>query len=229
MHVTVDVDHYFPTPSDTMNILAGNTNPRVEFGELSSETGHSFRDRNTRITAQPVPFSKLVIANYLLHGLDYCNNGASKRKMKEAWPTAVSDHSKGSDEALVLPISPRAAKSIIRLSQSLDDIALERGATPEQIAQGALNSMMQAYKLVSTHSGVLNEAMVKNIYDGDRYAVMNALITTTQYQFAQKEGEIMAGIEMVRKGKKEAKVINSFTGRWEFMRDMLKVLAKGEK
>src|SRR3989344_3765576 len=221
MHVTVDVDHYFPTPSDTMNILAGNTNPRVEFGELSSETGHSFRDRNTRITAQPVPFSKLVIANYLLHGLDYCNNGASKRKMKEAWPNNIQNNQRGSDEALVLPISPRAAKSIIRLSQSLDDIALERGATPDVIAQGALNSMMQAYKLVSTHSGVLNEAMVKNVYDGDRYAAMDALIATTLLQFAQKEGDIMSGIDMVRKGKREAKIMNLFTGRWEFMRDTL--------
>lgn len=229
MHVTVDVDHYFPTPSDTMNILAGNTNPRVEFGELSAETGHALRERNTRISSQAVPFAKLVVANYLLHGLDYCNNGASKRKMKEAWPNNVQNNQKGSDEALVLPISPRAAKSIIRLSQSLDDIALQRGATPDEIAQGALNSMMQSYKLVSTHSGVLNEAMVRNVYEGDRHAAMNALIATTQHQFAQKEGEIMAGIEMVRKGKREAKVMNSFTGRWEFMRDTLDALAKGEK
>lgn len=230
MHVTVDVDHYFPTPSDTMNILAGNTNPRVEFGELSAETGHALRERNARISTQAVPFAKLVVANYLLHGLDYCNNGASKRKMKEAWPNNVQNNQQGSDEALVLPISPRAAKSIVRLSQSLDDIALERGATPEVIAQGALNSMMQAYKLVSTHSGVLNEAMVKNVYNGDRYAAMNALISTTQQQFAQKEGEIMAGIEMVRKGRKEAKVMNAFTGRWQFMRDTLDSLTKkGEK
>src|SRR3989344_2167090 len=31
MHVIIDTDYFRPTPSDTLEILSGNTNPRVEF------------------------------------------------------------------------------------------------------------------------------------------------------------------------------------------------------
>ena len=230
MHVIVDVDYFFPKACDTLEILAGNTNPRVEFGDRAEEVGKGIREKYQEVSKRAVPLSKLIIANYLLHGLDYCNNGKSKREMKESWPNSVNNNQQGSDEALVLPVSTRAAKSIITLSNCLDDIALSRGAKPEDVARGALSSMMTAYRLVSTNSGILNDAMVKNVYEGNRYAAIDALATTTQQQFAQKEGEIMAGLEMVKKGKKDARVLGLFTGRWKFMQDTLdSLLANGGK
>jgi MoxR-like ATPase len=226
MHVIVDTDHFFPNSGDTLEILAGDTNPRVEFTEQAGEE-RDIVERYNELRTKPVPLAKLMVANYLLHGLDYCvagGNVTSKRKMKDAWPNEVDSHGQGSDEALVFPVSPRAAKSVIRLSQALDDIALQKGVSQKEVNKGVFDSMMQAYRLVSAHSGVLNEALVNSAYGGDRYATMNAIITSTNTEFETNKGNIASGLFMVESGKKDKKVMDLFTGRWHFMRDTLENL-----
>ncbi|MDO8516490.1 MAG: AAA family ATPase [Nanoarchaeota archaeon] len=226
MHVIIDVDHFSPQPSDTLEILAGNTNPRVEFSD-SVENPLNIYEEYQKVSQQPVPLEKLIIANYLIHGLDYCNNGASKRKMKESWPNAVDNHSQGSDEALVLPVSMRAAKSIIRLSQSFDEISKRNGGNPD-----AKESMLQAYKFVSAYSGILNDAMVQANYNGDKYSALDSIILSTETQFEEQKENISAGIYMVESQKSNEKVLNNFNGRWEFMKDTLNSLLEqnlGEK
>ncbi|MBI2452557.1 AAA family ATPase [Candidatus Pacearchaeota archaeon] len=228
MHVILDVDYFFPKPSDTLEILASSTNPRVEFNTNENE-GRQFIKENQELAEKPVSLEKLIIANYLLHGLDYCNQGQSKREMKSAWPNQVTAHGAGSDEALVLPASPRAAKSIIRLSQALDEIAKRKGATEEDIESGSLNSMMMAYKLVSAYSGILNEAMVQNVYNGNHYSALNAAITATKGEFDRNKDKIMAGLEMVKSMKRDDKTISRFAGRWKFMRNTLDYLLDKQK
>jgi len=103
MHVTIDTDYFAPQPSDTLEILAGNTNPRVEFSTSSQSEAQKIMNRHTNLVAQPVPLEKLIVANYLLHGLDCCmvgNSPASKRKLKEQWPNVVDPHGQGSDASL---------------------------------------------------------------------------------------------------------------------------------
>lgn len=145
--------------------------------------------------------------------------------MGSSWPNDVQNHGQGSDEALVLPISPRAAKSIIRLSQSLDDVAVQKGATQGDVERGAFESMMQAYRLASAYSGILNEAAVREVCDGDHYTAIDKVITATKGEFDRNKDNIKAGLEMARSGKKSDKVLSKFAGRWEFMRDTLSYLA----
>ncbi len=224
MHVIIDADHFFPKPSDTLEILAGNTDPRVDFGASGSNEEDKVIERYKALSAKPVPLSKLIVANYLLHGLDYCKAGndvQSKRQMKNTWPNAVDSHGQGSDESLVLPLSTRAAKSVIRLSQALDDFTVERGVPRADVEKSALNSMMQAYRLVAPHSGVLNEAKVQGVYNGDHYKAINAVITTTITEFNNNKDNLKAGLEMVRSGKTNKKITDLFKGRWGFMKDTL--------
>ncbi len=223
MHVIVDTDYFMSNPGDTLEILAGNTDPRVELSQVSDKGGADIIQEYKALSTQPVSLEKLFIANYLLHGLDYCSKG-SKRKMKDAWPTQLENHEQGSDVGLVLPVSTRAAKSIIRLSQSLDKVAEQKGASVKTIENNPLDSMMQAYKFVSAYSGILNEAMVDANYGGDSYKSLDAIITTTRQQFEAQSKNIMAGLEMVESGETDARVLNRFTDRWKFMRSTLEQL-----
>ncbi len=229
MHVTIDTDYFAPQPSDTLEILAGSTNPRVEFGSGSQEEAQKIIDRHRNVASQPVPLEKLIVANYLLHGLDYCTVGnapASKRKLKEQWPNVIENHGQGSDEALVLPVSPRAAKSIIRLSQSLDALAEEKGGKVDE-QTGYFESMMQAYKFVGAYSGILNDAMVdSDLYKGDKYSALDAVASATREQFNQKRDYIAAALALAGKGKLDANLADEFNGRWEFMKDTLGGLVK---
>mgnify|MGYP002639729508 CR=1 FL=1 len=222
MHVTVDVDYFSPKASDSLDILAKSTNPRVEFDKANQDNSKEIIDRHGELVSREIPLEKLMIANYLLHGLDYCDTGEhSKRKMKDLWPTGLEDHEQVSDVGLVLPVSPRAAKSILRLSQALDDVAERKGATREQIEQGYFGSMMQAYKFVAAYSGVLNDSAVHNNFGGDKYKALDDIITTTKTQYDGQSENIAAGLEMVAKGKTNAKVLDLFQGRWQFMKDTL--------
>jgi MoxR-like ATPase len=225
MHVIIDTDYFFPKPSDTLDILAQSTNPRVEFSYTLKPGENNIMKRHNELASQDIPLEKLIVANYLLHGLDYCSKG-SKREMGDAWPTQLENHEQGSDVGLVLSVSPRAAKSIVRLSQSFDAIARQKaGEDPEletpNIEDGCLDSMMQAFRLVGAYSGILNDAAVENIYGGNRYKALDAVIATTKTQFDRQGRNIKAGLEMVEDGKWVDKVLNAYTDRWTFMRDTL--------
>jgi len=225
MHVVVDTDYFYPQASDTLDILAKSTNPRVEFGTDKKDESARIMQKAREIAEQDVPLEKLIVANYLLHGLDYCSKG-SKRKMKEAWPNQLENNEQGSDVALVLPCSTRAAKSILRLSQSFDDIVRTKGASQEAVQAGYLDSMMQAYKFVAAYSGVLNESMVDAKYDGNKYSAMDAVITTTRQQFEAQKENIAGGTYDAFSGKTNQKVMDKFTGRWAFMKSILQDFAK---
>ena len=220
LHVIVDVDYFLPKASDTLEILSPDTNPRVEFDRQDEDKSSEIIKAYEEIKGLPVPLEKIIIANYLIHGLDYCSKG-SKRKMKDAWPTKLEDHEQGSDAGLILPVSTRAAKSIVRLSQSLDQLVKEKGGNPQ-----AFESMMQAFRLVAPYSGVLNEADVQGKYEGSHYDAIDAVISTTTTQFTEQKDNIAAGYEMIRKGEKDKRVLDKFAGRWSFMKDTLDGLAK---
>jgi len=225
MHVIIDTDYFHPKPSDTFDILEGNTNPRVEFSSECEDKSNEIIELHNKIKSLPVPFEKLILANYLVHGLDYCSKG-SKRRMKEAWPNELEVHEQGADVGLVLPVSMRAAKSILRLSQSLDEIVKSKGVSEEVIGDSYFDSMMQAYKFVSAYSGVLNDSAVNAVYSGDKYKALDAVIATTRTQFDSQNNNILAGIEMFRKGIVDQKVLNLFQGRWAFMGDIFENLSR---
>lgn len=231
MHVIVDVDYFKPKPKDTSEILIGDTNPRVNFTE-GQDRSKEFISAAEDIKNRPLDWQKLVIANYLMHGLDYCTVGgrpASKTKLANAlgqnWYTVFGSgaNANGSDESLILPVSVRAAKSVIRLSHALEDIAKAKGAK----TVSPMESMLQAWKFVSAYSGVLNEAAVKQSadYNGDRYKAMDAVLQATQSQFASQQDNITNGVNMVSEGKLDSKVLSSFNGRWEFMKGTLESMA----
>lgn len=226
MHIIIDTDYFCPSPSDTLDILAGSINPRVEVTDGESKSAEIIEEYQ-KLKARETPLEKLIIANYLIHGLDYCSKG-SKRKMKSAWPNQLDEgeqnHDKGSDIALTLPVSIRAGKSIIAFSQALDEIARRKGASDAVIEQGYFDSMMQAFKLASAYSGILNDAAVDLVYRGDKYAAMDAIIATTKAQFDTQADNIAAGLEMTRGGKVDQKVLDKFKGRWAFTKSTLEGL-----
>ncbi len=230
MHVVIDTDYFAPTASDLMEIISSNTNPRVVFDTGGVDRTQEILQKHKALVDKEIPFEKLIIANYLAHGLDYCHVGdstsqtpASKRKMKDQWPAKVANHAKGSDEALALPLSPRGVKSTIGLSQALDEIVQERAG----VAVDPLASMLQAYKFVAAYSGVLNDSAVDQHYDGDKYKAIDALNTLTASQFNGQRDNICAGLEMVKTRKMDQQVLNAFRGRWAFMKDVLQYMSRG--
>jgi hypothetical protein len=92
MHVTIDTDYFTPKPFDTLEVLAGNSDPRVEFSGNTEDETQTIISASKELVSQPVILDKIIIANYFIHGLDYCNAGNSKRKMKGAWPNQINNH-----------------------------------------------------------------------------------------------------------------------------------------
>lgn len=228
MHVIVDVDYFHPKSSDTLEILANSTNPRVEFASENLDKSANIIEQYNRLNSKEIPFEKLLIANYLVHGLDYCDKG-SKRKMKDAWPNQLENHELGGDAGLVLPVSMRGAKSIIKLSQSLDEITEQKNVSEKIIQNNYFDSMMQAYKLVSAYSGVLNDSAVQANYSGDKYSAMDAVISITRNQFENQRENLGYAFEMINSGKTNKRVLDLFKGRWYFMKDVIENLAKKNK
>ena len=221
MHLIIDTDYFKPTSTDTLEILTADRNPRVRFSEASEDRTEEIRRANKELSQEQVPFEKYVIANYLIHGLDYLSEeyGGSKTELKSGWPNKLEGHEKASDEALILPVSPRAAKAIIILSQALDQICREKGVKQEDLDY--FNSMMTAFKFVSAYSGILNDAEVRQNHNENYYRAMDAVIETTRREFDEKERYIAAGLGMAEKGIENQKLLDAFSGRWQFMKEIL--------
>lgn len=227
MHLIIDTDYFRPKSIDTLNMLTKDQNPRVCFSDsLADKTTNIIRSHK-KLKRERIPYEKYIIACYLVHGLDHLpeNYGGSKIALKSGWPNKLEGHEAGSDEALILPVSPRAAKSILTLSQALDQVTKEKGSTELDY----FNSMMTAFKFASAYSGILNEAAVRQVYDENHYKAIDAVIDTTRAQFDSKKEPIAAGFDMVKKGKKNKKLLDEFSGRWYFMKDLLENLAEKEK
>ena len=226
MHLIIDTDYFRPQPIDTLDMLEADRNPRVKFDEKHEDKTQEVIEAHRKLKEREVPDEKYILANYLIHGLDYLPDefGGSKTALKSGWPNKLEGHALGSDESLILPVSPRAAKSIITLSQALDSIVEEKGADPNNF-----NSMMTAFKFASAYSGILNQAAVMQNYDENPYKAMDAIIETTNTQFNQQEDKIRAGLDMAAKGKKSEKLLNDFQGRWQFMKNILENLADRQK
>ena len=223
MHLIIDTDYFMPKPIDTFEMLTQDRNPRVNFKEDREDKTKEIIEEHEKLKQREVPFEKYVIASYLIHGLDYLPEeyGGSKTALKSGWPNKLEGHAAGSDETLILPVSPRAAKSIITLSQALDSIIEEKGAQPDYFA-----SMMTAFKFASAYSGILNPAAVMQVYGENPYKAMDAVIETTKTQFDSQKDLIAAGLEMARQGQEKQKILNEFSGRWGFMRNLLENLSK---
>ena len=222
MHLIIDTDYFRPQPIDTLKMLQADRNPRVQFSGTLEDKTEDIKEAYRKLQEQEVPFEKYLIAAYLVHGLDYLNGDKSKIGLKSGWPTQLESHEAGSDAALILPVSPRASKSIITLSQALDQITQEKGANDLDY----FNSMMLAFKFASACSGILNEAEVRQNaqYNGNHYTAMDAVIDATRAQFDDKKEQIAAGVEMVSKGKTDKRLLNEFSGRWSFMKNILENL-----
>lgn len=222
MHLIIDVD-YFPTqPSDTLDILVADRNPRVSFDTHTTDTSATVITAHDALQQRAVPAEKYLVALYLRHGLDYLAGDKSKIGLKDKWPTAITGTAAASDEALVLPLSHRAAKSVLTLSQALDSIVEEKGGeTP-----APLDSMLTAYKFVGAYSGILNDAAVDQNYNGNPYAAMNALNDVTRAQFEAQGTTLAAAVHMASKGKIDKKILDAFTGRWGFAKDIFRSLAE---
>jgi len=222
MHLIIDTDYFLPQPIDTLDMLGSDRNPRVKFDGDNEDRTEEIRKEYEKLKEREVPFEKYVMANYLVHGLDYLPEeyGGSKIGLKSGWPNRLEGHSLGSDEALILPVSPRAAKSIITLSQALDEIVEEKEGEADYFS-----SMMTAFKFASAYSGILNDALVRQTYDENPYRAMDGVVETTKEQFDGQKNNIAAGMEMACNGKKNKKLLDEFLGRWGFMENLLENLA----
>ena len=224
MHINIDTDFFRRQPIDHHEMLAADRNPRVHFGGTLEDRIGEIVESHRKLSEREIPYEKFIIADYLMHGLDYVNEFGSKTAMKSGWPNKLEGrHAAGGDEALILPVSPRAAKAIITLSQALDQITQEKGAA----GQDSMASMMQAFKFVGAYSGILNVALLRQTYDENPYKAMDAVISVTESQFSEAMREkISAAIEMAGKGKKNKKLMDEFKGRWGFMRNIAEHLAE---
>ncbi len=224
MHLIIDTDFFMPQPRDTVDILEASRNPRVNIGNNSRDATDTLRSASKQLYAQEVPWEKYIIAAYLVHGLDWMPDqyGGSKIALKSLWPNIIEGHETGSDLPLLLPVSPRAAKSIITLSQALDTIAQEKGVVQDYRLH--IESMLTAFKFVSAYSGILNPALVRQQYHENPYAAMDGVIENTRGQIEQMKEPIAEGIGMVSDGRISQLLLRKFSERWSFMGDIFNAL-----
>lgn len=224
MHVTLDLDYFPTTPTDTLDVLLAKRDPRVSEAENTDHT-EAIVQLNAELEDEPPTIMQYLAAMYFKHALDYCQGipGESKRKNKNAWPGIVQGHATGGDEAVIYPFSTRAAISTLTLSQALKKVRGARGVPYDSSTEAVLDA---AY-LVGTHSGVLHPSAVDSQYDGNPYRAMDAVLDGIRAEFVDRQELLHEAVSEAQKGKLIHE--GAFTGRWQYTSDILTDLARQAK
>ena len=217
MHVIVDVDAFPPTAADTLEILMGKNDPRVQRTEANDMTD-TILGLHAAIKGTRVTLSQYIAALYLKHGLDYLENvpSESKRKNKQAWPGIVQGHDLGSDAALIFPFSTRACISTMTLATCLQAVR----ASKKMPYTSSIEPVFDAAYIIGAYSGVLHPAAVESQYNGNSYAAMGAVVDGIRQEFARKRNVLHGALSSARNG--ELVFLDEFEGRWGFVQDVLK-------
>ena len=216
MHLIVDLD-YFPAKStDTLDILIAKKDPRVSDATANDMT-ETIVKMNKAFQDEIPTLMQYTAALYFVHGLDYLENvpGNSKRKNKNAWPGIVTNHAKGSDAALIFPFSKRAAISTLTLAKALELVREAKDNKYEDIFEPVFDA---AY-LIGAQSGVLHPAAIDTHYNCNPYEAMEAVIAGIRTEFSNQVETLHQAISQAQKGKLAH--LDKFSGRWEYMKDIL--------
>lgn len=228
-HLILDIDNFPPTVKDSLEIIIDSSDPRIKSGEKIDHTKDIIEIHNS-IKDKKLPLNVLIADLFLKHGLDYCNNAPySKNKLKEAFPAICeSCHEAGSYCGMTIPVSTRATKSLKALVLGLEAVAESKGAKQES----SLDNFFEAFKLIAPYSGILSPIKVQQLYHGNGYLAINAIVDSMKKEFSEKKDLITEGLSRAQKGKLDGRILDTFSGKWGFYGDILKDInekAQGKK
>lgn len=226
MHLIIDIDAFSKTPGDTLEVLAGKKDPRVSEAEGEDRTDVIIRAYEELKGSKPT-LLQYAAALYFVHGLemyqDKSGGWRSKRKNKNSWPGCVQGHDTGSDAALIFPFSTRSAISTLTLATALENVRQAKGDPYGD----SLEPVFDAAYLIGAQSGVLHPSAVGQLYDGNCYRAMGAVMDGNRAEFGSKRELLQESIAAAQKG--ELRYMDEFTGRWGYMKEVLQKTAAGAK
>ncbi len=226
MHLIIDVDYFCKGAMDTLAVLHSTLEPRVRSAQNpvdNTETIHSLHKEFSASVQSTIEQYAMIL--YLVHGLDYLDNGKTKRMQKVTWPGCVGEatHEKGSDAAVIFPFSTRSAKTTLNLAKGLEIVRKAH----DNPYKNSVESIFDAAYLVGAQSGVLHPLAVETLFDGNPYAAMHDVMDGIRGEFTQKKEVLYSAINATRKG--QLSHLDSFSGRWSFMKDVLQDQVHREK
>lgn len=235
MHLFFDLDNFPINPEDSFEITTKKKDPRVSesYGKNKIEI---IKELNKEVNNHEPSLMPHVIAWYFKHGLDYIPNvpGESKRKIKNIWPNIDLGRDKASDYDLIFPISTRTELTALQLTRALSLIAEAKDAKDINYKDLTL----EAFKLISPYSGILNAGKVDNGFHGNPYLALDAVIQGINGELSYKPSgsnftrmeAIEKGISLAQEGKLDDRLNQEyFDKRWRFMPRILEKIAYGIK
>jgi hypothetical protein len=218
MHVMLDVDYFYKSPNDSLAVLVSKYDPRVNEAKDPKERTKDIRSLHEEfVSDREVTIEQYCLGLYLMHGLDYLEGNTTKRQQKTSWPGCVKEdsHEKGSDAAVIFPFSQRSTLTTMTLASALEMVRKSKGNPYDDSVQAVLDA---AY-IVGAQSGVLHPMAVETLFEGNPYAAMQDVMGGIRSEYAQKKDVLHQAIGQARKGKLAH--LDSFSGRWGFMKDVL--------
>lgn len=224
-HLIIDMDNFYPNPTDTYEILIENCEPRIIEGEVEDHTDdiislwHQVNERKTPLTAY-------IVDLYLVYGLDYIDGKYKSKRKQKLFPYEPTfdegSHESASFLGIIKPISQRTLKSLLRLYNALEMVAESKGAPTKP--EYHLSNFLEVAKVVLPCLGVLDSSKVENLYYGNPYEAMKDVTAWIEKVFREKENDIIGAISEARKGELTQDSLDKFQGDSYFMRGLLRKL-----
>ena len=111
------------------------------------------------------------------------------------------------------------------VEQTAGKVSANAMPTTQDITQGGnvvAKSLQAGDKLATDMLKILGQgAEVRQNHNENYYRAMDAVIETTRREFDEKERYIAAGLGMAEKGIENQKLLDAFSGRWQFMKEIL--------
>ena len=226
-HLIINVDNFPPTTADLIKIQQQDINPGVEMSEREDHT-HLIVKIWKRLSNISLSLDGLITDLYLKKGLDFCSRSPTKRKstVKDDIPNmcqgcfSEEENELGDICGYIIPTSTRSFKAYKTLAISLCAVADAKSEVPSPALPG-YGELLEAFRVTSPYSGILDFAWVRREHHGNPYLAVNQVYHRIKSIIEEKAPYIKKAFHDAIRAKLTRETIETLGSEWLWLEEIL--------
>lgn len=215
-NLIINLDHFMPSPLDTIEIIGNGAYFEFEKGDFSEK----LKEISKRIHKIPLTIDAIITILYLRYGLSFCEKAkfSSKKAVISKIPSICEGcHRFGEGCGYIYPPSTRFLKSLILFSKAKAYYLKTKGIKKDFIDY---EDILEDFSFLSPWNGIINDYFIYEKYSGDAVRAAMSIKSKIKKDIEDKKEIIKRCIVLSFKGEKDGNFLKELGDAWFFMREI---------
>lgn len=216
-HLIINLDHFTPSPLDTIEIIGNGISIKKANKKDFSE---HFKKMSKEIHKIPLTLDAIITILYLRYALNYCERTSflSKKELISKIPSICEGcHRLGEGCGYIYPPSTRFLKSLVIFSKAKAYYLRARGLKKNFIDY---EDILEDFSFLVPWNGIINDYFVDEKYSGDILKAVMSLKNKIKREIEERKESIKKVLVLSLKGKKDRTELKVLNGPWNFVKEI---------